>query len=75
VENICKQFAESLNKSLDDLEVPIQIRERAVILSKILDIPKQLAYNLLEGTQMPDADLLARITSELDIETLETSKK
>jgi hypothetical protein len=68
VENICKQFAESLNKSLDDLEVPNQIRERAVILSKILDIPKQLAWNLLEGTQLPDNDLLKRITSELDID-------
>ena len=74
MENICKRFAESLNKSLDALEVPNQIRERAVILSKILDIPKQLAWNLLEGTQLPDNDLLARITSELDIESVDIKK-
>jgi hypothetical protein len=74
VENLCKRFAESLNKSLDELEVPNQIRERAVILSKILDIPKQLAWNLLEGTQLPDDDLLSRITSELEIEAVDIKR-
>jgi hypothetical protein len=63
-----------LNKSLDELEVPNQIRERAVILSKILDIPKQLAWNLLEGTQLPDDDLLSRITSELEIEAVDINR-
>ncbi len=74
MENLCKRFAESLNKSLDELEVPNQIRERAVILSKILDIPKQLAWNLLEGTQLPDDDLLSRITSELEIEAVDIKR-
>jgi hypothetical protein len=68
VEHILKQFAEALNKSLDELDVPIQIRERATIFSKMLDIPKQQAWNLLEGLQMPDQALLARIQEELEID-------
>jgi len=74
VENVIKQFAETLNKSLDDLDVPIQIRERATILSKMLDIPKQHAWNLLEGTQMPDNELLQRIKDELEIEELDKTR-
>ncbi len=74
MENAIKQFAEALNKGLDELDVPIQIRERASILSKMLDIPKQQAWNLLEGLQMPDADLLQRIKEELEIEELDKTK-
>jgi hypothetical protein len=74
MEHIIKQFADSLNKSLDDLDVPIQIKERATILSKMLGIPKQHAWNLLEGTQMPDNELLERIKAEIEIEETDNTK-
>jgi hypothetical protein len=64
-----KRFAEQLNKNLDDLDMPIPIRERAGLLSKMLDIPKQLAWNLLEGNVIPDENLLQRIATELEIES------
>lgn len=63
-----KQFAEQLNKSLDDLGAPANIRERANVLSKMFHIPKQQALAYLDGHLFPDADLLKKITSELEIE-------
>lgn len=74
VEHVIKKFADALNKSLDELDVPIQIRERSAILAKMLDIPKQQAWNLLEGIQMPDKDLLQKIQSELEIEEVDQLK-
>lgn len=63
-----KQLADSLHQNLNDLEAPHNIRERSAVLSKILDIPKQLALGLLEGTLVPDVGLLQRIESEFEIE-------
>ncbi|HEX2548690.1 MAG TPA: hypothetical protein VHM20_02595 [Gammaproteobacteria bacterium] len=62
-----KQLAIQINKSLNELGVPINSRERALILSKMLDIPKQQAWGLLEGHALPDDILLKRIESELEI--------
>lgn len=64
-----KQFGEQLNKALDELNVPINIRERSVILSKMVHIPKQQAWGLLEGQIFPDNDLLSSIAAELEVET------
>lgn len=64
-----KQFADLLNKSLDDLGAPINSRERSVVLSKMLHIPKQQAWGLLEGHLIPDDDLLVQIGNELEIDT------
>ena len=63
-----KYFAGQLNKHLDEMDVPVPIRERAVILSKMLDIPKQLAWSLLEGQQLPDHDLLEKIAAEFEVD-------
>ena len=63
-----KKFAEVLNKHLDELNAPINIRERSIILSKMLYIPKQQAWALLEGHIFPDDDLLQKITTELEID-------
>lgn len=62
-----KLFAEQLNKSLDDLGAPINIRERSVVLSKMLHIPKQQAWGLLEGHIFPDETILQKIAAELEI--------
>jgi hypothetical protein len=63
-----KGFAEALNKSLDEIGAPIHIRERSIILSKMLSIPKQQAWALLEGHIFPDMSLLQQIASELEID-------
>jgi hypothetical protein len=62
-----KPFAEKLNKSLDEIGVPNN-KERPAILSKMLDIPRQLAWNLLEGYTLPTQELLERLVSEFEID-------
>lgn len=69
-----KQFADQLNKCLDDLGLPINMRERSVALSKMLHIPKQQAWALLEGHIFPDNDLLQEISNELEIDFKPLSK-
>lgn len=64
-----KLFADRLNSCLDDTGAPPQVRERAVILGKMLDISKQQAWNLLEGLQMPSPELLERIAQEFEVES------
>lgn len=63
-----KHFSERLNSCLDDTGAPIQTRERALILSRMLDIPKQQAWGFLEGHQLPDSDLLRRIANEFEVD-------
>lgn len=63
-----KYFSEQLNKCLDDLGMPSGTRERAVILGKMLHIPKQQAWGLLEGHAFPDETILQQLASEFDIE-------
>ena len=63
-----KRFAEKLNNCLDATEAPAQIRERAAILSKILNIPKHQAWGLLEGQQLPEPPLLEKIAGEFEVE-------
>lgn len=63
-----KQLAVQVNKTLNDLGVPTNNRERVSILSKMLDISKQQAWSLLEGNISPDDALLTKIASELEID-------
>lgn len=63
-----KDFAEKLNKCLDESEAPAPVRERASILSKMLDIPKQQAWSILEGHFLPEQTLLQRIASEFEVD-------
>ena len=63
-----KHFAEKLNHCLDETDAPAQIRERATILSKMLDIPKQLAWSMLDGQQIPDMTLMNRIANEFEVD-------
>lgn len=68
VQQDAKRIADQVNKALNEMDVPVNPRERASILSKMLDIPKQQAWNLLEGFTFPDDIILTKITSELEIE-------
>jgi hypothetical protein len=68
VQFTARQYATVLNKSLDDIGVPSEARERSAILSKMLHIPKQQAWSLLEGHVMPDAGLMEKISCELDVD-------
>ena len=68
VSNHAKLFAERLNHCLDESEAPSSVRERAAILSKMLDISKQQAWNLIEGLQRPDNELIEQIAEEFEVE-------
>jgi len=61
-------FAERLNHCLNETGAPVSVRERAAILSKMLDIPKQQAWSLVAGQQLPDNDLMQRIASEFEVD-------
>ena len=63
-----REFSKRLSQCLDDTGAPAHARERAIILSKLLDIPKHLAWSLLEGQQLPDKELLQKIASEFEVE-------
>lgn len=63
-----KYFSERLNNCLDEMGAPAQERERAAVLSKILDIPKQQAWSLLEGYQVPSQELITKIANEFDVD-------
>ncbi|HEU5280467.1 MAG TPA: hypothetical protein VFU82_00570 [Gammaproteobacteria bacterium] len=63
-----RHFAQRLNQCLDDADTPSLPRERANILSKMLDIPKQQAHSLLEGQTLPDQPLIDRIASEFEVD-------
>lgn len=63
-----KDFAEKLNKCLDESEAPGLVRERASILSKLLDIPKQQAWSILEGHAIPEPSILQRIAAEFEVD-------
>jgi len=63
-----KQFAEKLNYCLDSMGAPPHVRERAGILSKLLDLSKQQAWSLLSGQQAPAPDTLQKIASEFEVD-------
>lgn len=68
MQKTAKFFSERLNHCLDETGAPAQIRERANILSKMLDIPKQQAWSLLEGQLLPDTTLIQKIANEFEVD-------
>lgn len=64
-----KLFSERLNYCLDETGAPSSIRERAAILSKMIDIPKQTAFSLLEGQQTPAKDTVEKIATEFEVDS------
>jgi hypothetical protein len=69
VQECAKHFSKKLNQCLDELDAPTSNRERAVILSKMLNISKPQARSLIEGYQLPDQELIKKIVSAFEIET------
>jgi len=63
-----KHFAEKLNYCLDETGAPAKFRDRVAVFSKMLDLPKQQAWNLLDGQLIPDVDLLNRISQEFEVD-------
>jgi hypothetical protein len=63
-----KEFAEKLNRCLDESDAPAPVRERASILSKMLDIPKQQAWSILEGQLLPEHSIVQRIAVEFEVD-------
>ena len=63
-----RHFAQCLNHCLDETGAPANARERAAIISKLLNIPKPQAWSLIAGQQVPDPDLLQLIATEFDVE-------
>jgi hypothetical protein len=68
VQQSAKYFSGRLNQCLDELGVPSGGRERAVLLGKMLHIPKQQAWGLLEGQVFPDKLIFQQLSAELDVE-------
>lgn len=63
-----KTLAVQLNKQLDGLGITTMKRQRVAILSKILDIPRQDAWSLLDGNTVSSTDVLKRVAVEFDID-------
>lgn len=63
-------FSERLHHCLDDTDAPASVRERAAILSKMIDIPRQLAWSLLDGHQIPDHNTIEKIAGEFEVDPL-----
>ena len=63
-----KHFAERLNQCLDEMDAPPSIKDRSIILSKMLDISKQQAWNLLEGLQFPSTEVLQKMADEFEVD-------
>lgn len=63
-----KLFSERINKCLDETDAPESIRERATILSKMVDIPKPVAWSIIEGQTFPEPNLVQKIATEFEVD-------
>jgi hypothetical protein len=63
-----KKLAHQINKSLDEIGVPENSKERLNIFIRMLDIPRQQAWSLLEGQSIPDEQILVKIANELEFD-------
>lgn len=68
VERQAKSFAERLNRALDELEMPADLREREVLLAKWLGITREKARVMLNGYSLPTESIYSKIVSELGVE-------
>ncbi len=63
-----KIFTERLNHCLDESGAPASMRERSVILSRMVDIPRHSAFSMLDGHQLPAKDTLEKIATEFEVD-------
>ncbi|KTD21044.1 hypothetical protein [Legionella londiniensis] len=62
-----KQFAERLNKELDDMGVPQRRDERIEIFSKLIKVPRYKAEAILNGYTNLEPALLDQLAEELEV--------
>lgn len=67
-------LARKINRSLDELGITPNLRERAVIFGKMLHVPKPLIRSVLEGQVVPPKDILEKIAAELEIDVSQLLK-
>lgn len=62
-----KQFAERLNKELDEIGVPERSDERVEIFAKLIKVPRYKAEAILNGSTTLEAPLLDLLAEELEV--------
>ena len=65
-----KDFSFKLNEELSAMGFPVEDKERIRALSKVLHIKPFQAAGILHGDFLPTADILNKISMELEINTL-----
>ena len=64
-----KQFAERLNKGLDTIGMPTLNNERIESFAKLIKVPKFKAEAFLNGSYLPNPELMEQIARELEVDT------
>ena len=67
-ERQAKLFAEMLNKALDELDMPSDLRERGALLARLLGIGRDKARILLNGYALPKEDVYLKMVDELGVQ-------
>lgn len=62
-----KSFSEQLNKVLDEIDFPTELRRREELFAKLMGIPREPARRFLCGYAVPNELLLFKIARELDV--------
>ncbi len=67
-ERQAKLFSSMLNRALDNLDMPTDVREREALMAKLLGITREKARVMLNGYSMPNDDIYTRMVDEFGIE-------
>jgi hypothetical protein len=62
-----KRFAERLNAELDEIGMPQRNSERIETFAKFIQVPKFQAQAVLNGTIIPDEQILALLAHQLEV--------
>lgn len=62
-----KVFAERLNAELDEIGMPQRNDERVETFAKFIDLPKFKAQAMLNGTNIPDEQVLSFLARQLEV--------
>ncbi|MBP6918155.1 MAG: hypothetical protein KBB94_04510 [Legionellaceae bacterium] len=63
-------FSERLNAELDEIGMPQRVDERIETFAKFIDLPKFKAQAVLNGTTIPDEQVLALLARQLEVNVL-----
>ncbi len=62
-----KRFAERLNAELDEIGMPQRNTDRIETFAKFIDVPKFQAQSVLNGTTIPNEQVLAFLAHQLEV--------